>query len=138
MSDSSFFDSSIVQEAIEEIVDLQHEIMIFSQYADYATLEQQKENLKVLRRLHEKQKNMCFRCVISKDDDAKILLGDVMAHFRSYGHIIDEKNPLSVFDEVGDSLDDIERDLDYCERHGHFPPDEYGNESPPFGWDPTI
>ena len=131
MPDSSFFESPIVMQAIEEIVDLQHEIMIFSQYAEYATLEQQKENLVILRRLHEKQKNMCFRCVMSKDVDATILLGEVLAHFKSYGHTIDEENPLAVFDEVADSLDDIERDLDYCEQHGHFPPDVDG-------WDPMI
>ena len=135
---SSFFESPLVVQAIDEIVELQNEVLVFSQYADFASIEDQKQNLSILRRLHEKQKNMCFRCVISGDDDAQILLGDVLAHFRSYGHTIDEENPLAVFEEVKLSLDDIERDIDYCERHGYYPGEEPGGETPPSGWDPII
>ena len=128
----SFFESEQVQDAINEIVEMQNEVLIFSQYAEYATIEQQKENLALLRRLHGKQKNMCFRCVLSDDPEAKALLAEVLAHFEQFGHTILPENPMVVFEEVALQLQEIEDDLNYAEEHGYFPGEEPGGEAPPF------
>lgn len=131
MSDN-FFASTIVASSIEEIMELQQEVLIFAQFADFATISQQRENLDMLRTLQEKQKNMCFRCILSDDPDAKALLAEVMDHFEQYGHTIDPENPMKVFDEVALQLQEMEDDLDYAEKHGYFPGEEPGGETPPY------
>ena len=128
----SFFESEVVVKCMTDIVELQSEVILFAEYAQYATLEQQRENLVVLRELQAKQKNMCFRCILSDDPDAKILLSEIMAHFESFGHKVDPDNMLAVFDEVGNQLQEIEDDLDYAEKHGYFPGEEPGGEQPPY------
>ena len=54
MDNQRFFDSDIVITAIEDISDMQNQIMLFSQYADYATVQDQKDNLVLLKELHSK------------------------------------------------------------------------------------
>ena len=128
----SFFESEIVARSIEDIVEMQNEVLIFSQFADFATIEQQKENLVLLRKLQNKQENMCFRCILSDDPDAKALLAEVLAHFEQFGHVIDPENPMQVFDQVRAQLQEIEDDLNYAEEHGYFPGEEPGGETPPY------
>lgn len=128
----NFFESEVVIEAIEDIVSMQDEILVFSEFADYATLEQQRENLDTLRKLSAKQKNMCFRCMLSDDPDAKILLAQVLSHFEGFGHTIDEEDPLKVFTEVEANLQEIDDDLTYAEKNGYFPGEEPGGEIPPY------
>ena len=127
-----FFESTVVLEAIEEISDLQQEVLEFSIYADFANLKQQRENLNLLKTLMGKQKNMCFRCVLSDDEDAKALLAEVLAHFQDYGHVVDPEDPMKTFIEVADQLKEMEDDLDYAEKHGYFPGEEPGGETPPY------
>lgn len=126
-----FFESTVVLEAIEEISDLQQEVLEFSLYSDYANIEQQRENLNLLKVLMAKQKNMCFRCVLSDDEDAKELLAEVLAHFVDYGHDVDPEDPMKTFGEVANQLKEMEDDLDYAEKHGYFPGEEPGGETPP-------
>ena len=131
MSDR-FFESEVVNHAINDIVLMQEEVLIFSQFADYASLEQQRENLITLRSLSSKQKNMCFRCMLSDDPDAKILLHEVLKHFEDFGHKVDYNDPLKVFSEVEQQLQEIDDDLSYAEEHGYFPGEEPGGETPPY------
>ena len=131
-----FFGSPIVLKALDEIIDLQNQVLLFATYGEFASLDQQKENLEVLRSLHAKQKNMCFRCSLSDDDLAKELMWEVVKHFEKFGHVINPEDPLAVFDEVTETLDQIEYEIAFCEMNGHFPgedPDEQpGGETPPF------
>jgi len=127
-----FFDSEVVINSIEEISRLQEEVLIFSQFAEFASLSDQKQNLEQLKILHEKQKNMCFRCMISDHEEARAMLHDVLDHFKSYGHKIDLENPLKVFDEVELQLKEMEDDIEYCEKFGFFPGEEPGGEQPPY------
>lgn len=126
-----FFESDVVAASIEEIVEMQQEVLIYSQFIEYATLEQQRDNLDLLRRLQVKQKNMCFRCLLSDDPDAKHMFNEVMSHFAEYGHVIDPENPMKVFDEVEEQLDEMEEDIEYCEKYGYFPGEDPGGENPP-------
>ena len=130
--DDSFFASEIVANAIEEIMDMQTQVMLFAQFGEYASLEDQKENLELLRNLKEKQMNMCFRCMLSDSEDAKKLLGEVMDHFKKFGHDVDTSDPLKVFAEVEQSLVEMQDDIEYCEKHGFFPGEEPGGETPPY------
>ena len=124
MDNERFFDSDIVMAAIDDIADMQNQILLFSQYADYATVQDQKENLVLLKELHGKQKNMCFRCILSSDPDAKLLLEDVVKHFESFGHTVDRDNPMSVFEAVYDDLLEIEKGIAFAEEHGYYPDEE--------------
>jgi len=126
-----FFDSPVVLQALDEIVDLQNQVLVFSTLGEFASLEMQKENLEILKSLHSKQKNMCFRCSISGDETAQILMWEVLKHFESFGHAINEENPLSVFDDVEETLNQIEYEIAFCEKHGHYPDEEEGGETPP-------
>ena len=117
---AKFFESPVVSDALAEIVMLQEQILIFATYADYATIEDQWENLHTLRALSEKQKNMCFRCMLSDDDDAKSMLVDVLSHFEEFGHNVDIDNPMLLFDEVSKNLDDLEESLRYGEEQGYL------------------
>ena len=58
MSDDTFFESQVVGDSLADIVDLQYEVLAFAEVADYATIVDQKDNLKKLRLLLEKQKNI--------------------------------------------------------------------------------
>lgn len=131
MDNERFFDSEIVIAAIEDISDMQNQVLLFSQYADYATVADQRENLGLLKELHAKQKNMCFRCILSEDPEAKILLEDVIKHFESYGHVVDHDNPMSVFEEVYIDLLAIEDGIIFAEKHGYYPDEDTGGETPP-------
>lgn len=126
-----FFDSEIVTEAIQDIVEMQNQVMIFAQYGEYASIAEQRENLELLKVLHSKQRNMCFRCILSGDPDAKQLLAEVLDHFREHGHDINPDNPLAVFDKVREDLDNVEKELDFCEKYGYFSDEEPGGETPP-------
>jgi len=132
MPEDNFFSSQIVLDSIKEIMELQNEVLVFSQYAEYATIIEQQGNLDLLRRLMSKQKNMCFRCTMTDSPDAKQLLNEVLNHFESFGHTVDRDNPMLVFDEVNDNLDDIEFELDFFSKYGRYPDDEEpGGETPP-------
>ncbi len=132
MPEDTFFSSQVVLDSIEEIVDLQNQVLLFSQYAEFATINEQQNNLDLLRRLMSKQKNMCFRCTMTDSPDAKKLLNEVLSHFEEHGHTVDRDNPMLVFDEVNENLDDIEFELDFFSKYGRYPDDEEpGGESPP-------
>ena len=131
MPEDNFFSSQVVLESIKEIVELQNEVLVFSQYAEFATIIEQQNNLDLLRRLMSKQKNMCFRCIMTDSPDAKNLLNEVLDHFEQFGHTVDRDNPMLVFNEVSENLDDIEFELDYFSKYGRYPDDEEGGETPP-------
>lgn len=130
MPEDNFFLSQVVLDSIREIMELQEEVLVFSQYVEFATISEQQTNLDLLRRLMAKQKNMCFRCTMTDSPDAKRLLNEVLDHFENYGHTIDRDNPMLVFDEVSENLDDIEFELDFFSKYGRYPDDE-GGETPP-------
>ena len=111
MSDDSFFESQVVGDSLADIVDLQYEVLAFAEVADYATLVDQKDNLKKLRLLLEKQKNMFFRCQLSKSKAAKELHDEILMHLQENGHTIDWHDPIKVFDHLALELDDIELDI---------------------------
>ena len=131
MPEDNFFSSQIVLDSIKEIMELQNEVLVFSQYAEFATIIEQQNNLDLLRRLMSKQKNMCFRCIMTDSPDAKNLLNEVLDHFEQFGHTVDRDNPMLVFNEVAENLDDIEFELDYFSKYGRYPDDEEGGETPP-------
>ncbi len=131
MPEDTFFDSSVVTDSIKEILELQAEVLAFAQYGEFATIEEQQNNLDVLRRLMSKQRNMCFRCILTDSPDAKKLLEEVLTHFEAFGHTVDRENPMEVFTEINDSLDDIEFELDFYSKYGHYPDQEPGGETPP-------
>ena len=111
MANDPFFDSAVVGDALADIVDLQHEVLLFAEVADYATIVDQKDNLKKLRLLLEKQKNMFFRCQLSDSEAAKELHDEILMHLQQNGHIIDWHDPIKIFDQLALELDDIELDL---------------------------
>ena len=112
MSDS-FYDSQVVSKALEEIVDLQYAVLIFAEHGDEMPMSAQKENIKTLRLLLEKQRNMFFRCQLEKDksESAKELHDDILMHLQQNGHIIDWHDPIKVFDDLQLQVDDLELDL---------------------------
>ena len=126
MPEDNFFGSEIVTDSIKEILELQEQVLVFAQYGEFASIKEQQDNLDVLRRLMAKQKNMCFRCVMTDSPDAKRLLKEVLDHFEAFGHTVDRDNPMAVFEEIADSLDDIEFELDFFSKHGHYPDEEPG------------
>ena len=111
MSDS-FFDSEIVQHSLEDIALLQSEVLMFAQYGLYATIEEQRANVEVLRTLLAKQKNMFFRCMLSDSDSAKELAQEIVDHFAKYGMVEDADNPIELFDLMSISIDEIEKEID--------------------------
>ena len=112
MSDS-FYDSELVGKYLEEIVDLQYAVLVFAEYGDEMPMSAQKENIKTLRLLLEKQRNMFFRCQLEKDksESAKELHDDILMHLQQNGHIIDWHDPIKVFDDLQLQVDDLELDL---------------------------
>ena len=130
MPEDNFFESQIVLDSITEIMELQNQVLVFSEYAEYASISEQQDNLDLLRRLMAKQRNMCFRCTMTDSPSAKALLDEVLDHFAKFGHTVDRDNPMAVFAEVSDNLDEIEFELDYFSKHGRYP-DEDGGETPP-------
>jgi len=131
MPEDTFFESEIVTDAIRDIMEMQDQVLIFAQYGEFASIKEQRENLQLLRALMKKQQNMCFRCMMSDSPSAKSLLDEVLNHFEKFGHEVDRSNPMALFNEVKDNLDEIEMELDFCEEHGYFPGEEPGGETPP-------
>jgi len=111
MSDDTFFDSQVVGDSLSDIVDLQYEVLAFSEIADFAPIREQKKNLAKLRTLLEKQKNMFFRCQLSKSKAAKELHDEILMHLQQNGHTIDWHDPIKIFDQLSEELDDIELDI---------------------------
>jgi hypothetical protein len=109
-----FFKSEIVQQCIEEINDLQMEIMIFSQYSQFASDDEKRDHLKVLRHLTERQKNLYYRCHLSDSPGAKRLMRDVDMHFVEMGFEQPDTpaDTLLFFDRVNSSIDELEEELD--------------------------
>ena len=115
--DDVFLESEVVQKSLEDIMDLQMEVVLFSTYMETASIEEQKENLVRLRELQEKQKNMFFRCQLCKTEAANNMVIEVLSHFENCGYAIDLLNPISVFDEVEESLNSIEVDIRNMEEN---------------------
>lgn len=115
MSDS-FFESEIVQSSLEEIAILQSEVLVFAQYGMYATVDEQRQNLDVLRVLLAKQKNMFVRCMLSESEGARELAQEIVEHFAKYGMVEDDTNPLEMFDLMAISIDEIENDIDQYDK----------------------
>ena len=67
---------------------------------------------------------MCFRCILSPDPDAKLLLEDAIKHVEAYGHVVDRSNPMTVFEEVYQDLLEIEKGIAFAEEHGYYPDEE--------------
>ena len=133
MPEDNFFESDVVADSLREILELQESVLAFAQYGSFASIEEQQNNLDVLRKLMSKQRNMCFRCTLTDSPDAKALLHEVLNHFEQYGHTVDRENPMEVFTEIGASLDEIEFELDYFSKYGRYPDEEEpGGESPPY------
>ena len=118
MSDDTFFDSQVVGDSLSDIVDLQYEVLAFSEIADFAPIREQKKNLAKLRTLLEKQKNMFFRCQLSKSQAAKELHDEILMHLQQNGHTIDWHDPIKIFDQLAEELDDIELDIRNQEERG--------------------
>ncbi len=132
MPEDNFFQSEVVADSLRQILELQDSVLAFAQYGSFASIEEQQNNLDILRKLMSKQRNMCFRCTLTDSPDAKALLGEILKHFEEYGHIVDRENPMGVFDEIASSLDEIEFELDYFSKYGRYPDDEEpGGETPP-------
>ena len=111
-----FFDSPIVQECIEDIMDMQFEAMMFTQYAEYANFSEQRENLNMLQKLLEKQKNMYYRCQLSGTESALSLMEDIKGHFVKMGYN-EAKSVLEMFDETAETLVDLQHELDWNEKY---------------------
>lgn len=122
-----FFDSPIVQGCIEDIMDMQFEAMMYTQYAEYANLTEQRENLNMLQRLLEKQKNMYYRCQLSGTESALSLMEDIRGHFVKMG-FNESQSVLEMFDETQQTLNDLVRELDWHEKYSSKPEEEDPNE----------
>jgi len=119
----SFFDSPIVQECIEEIMDMQFEAMMFTQYAEYANFSEQRENLNMLQRLLEKQKNMYYRCQLSGSESALTLMNDIKGHFVKMGYD-DGQSVLEMFDDTQETLMSLQKELDWNEKYFTAPEED--------------
>lgn len=110
---SDFFESEVVQKCVEDINDLQMEVMIFAQYSEFATKEEKRDNIKTLRDLTDKQKNLYYRCHLSNSPEAKRMMGDIADHFVEMGfeQPTTPADVLSFFDRVNNSIDEIEEEL---------------------------
>lgn len=113
----SFFQSEIVQSCLEDIMVLQHEVMLYTQYGMYATIQEQRDNVRTLRVLLSKQKNMFLRCSLSDSPAAKELQVEILKHFEKFGHIVPE-NPIDIFDLMSMDIDEIEESINEFERSG--------------------
>lgn len=118
-----FFDSPIVQGCIEDIMDMQFEAMMYTQYAEYANLTEQRENLNMLQRLLEKQKNMYYRCQLSGTESALRLMEDIRGHFVKMG-FKETQSVLEMFDETQQTLNDLVKELDWHEKYSSKPEEE--------------
>jgi len=111
-----FFDSPIVQECIEDIMEMQFEAMMYTQYAEYANFTEQRENLNMLQRLLEKQKNMYYRCQLSGTESSLSLMDDIKSHFIQMGYN-ETKSVLEMFDETAETLVSLQKELDWNEKY---------------------
>ena len=116
----NFFESPIVQACIEDIMEMQFEAMMYTQYAEYATLTEQRENLNMLQKLLEKQKNMYYRCQLSGTESALSLMDDIRGHFVKMG-FKETQSVLEMFDETQQTLNDLVRELDWHEKYSSGP-----------------
>lgn len=112
----TFFESEVVMASLQDIMDLQMEVLLFAEYGMYASTEDQRENLKVLRTLLAKQKNMFFRCMLSDSPAAKELMAEILEHFKEHGHE-NAADPLKVFESMSDQIDKIEEDINKYEQY---------------------
>ena len=108
-----FFESEIVQKCVEDINDLQMEVMLFAQYSEFASDQDKKDHVKVLRELIEKQKNLYYRCHLSNSTEAKRMMKDIAEHFVEMGfeEPTTPADVLTFFDRVNDSIDEIEEEF---------------------------
>jgi len=112
----TFFESEVVMSSLQDIMDLQMEVLLFAEYGMYASTEDQRENIKVLRVLLAKQKNMFFRCMLSDSPAAKELMAEILAHFKEHGHE-NTADPLKVFESMTDQIDKIEEDINKFDQY---------------------
>ena len=88
-SRSEFFDSEMVQASLEEIKELQDLITnsiietAFSSVTGYE--DDELEQLDLIEELLEKQKLMYFRCKLSKDEDAMLVVENMRESLRQMG-----------------------------------------------------
>lgn len=108
---SEFFDSEMVREVMNELEEMQ--CKLFTQIFDipYASNEEKKEYLQLMRNFLEKQKLLLFRMSLSDDPEAQATKTKVLESAKLFG--LKEEQSMDEFFELLESpIKKLEKTLD--------------------------
>ena len=107
---SDFFDSPVVRASLAEIQDLQEELMrnmMSGGLGKFHPLTEGREQLDLMRKLIDKQKNFIFRLTLSDDPKANEMKEQIMESARFLG--------LKPSEDINEFFNSLEKTLDRLE-----------------------
>lgn len=106
-----FFNSKIVKETMEELMEMQQDLIQQVLYLPYMTKDQKKEHLQLMKDFLEKQKILFFRMTLSDDPEAKEVKEEIIRNARMFG-IVEDINTEKFFNNLEKTIEGLAKILD--------------------------
>lgn len=107
---SDFFQSDIVRESIEEMLEIQERIIQDTYKAPTMSREEKRNHVELMRTFLEKQKNLYFRLSLSDDPEALKMKERIQDAAKFLG--FDGNNVNQLFSEMENTLDRLDKIAD--------------------------
>ena len=107
---SDFFQSDIVRESIEEMLEIQERIIQDTYKAPTMSREEKRNHVELMRTFLEKQKNLYFRLSLSDDPKALKMKERIQDAAKFLG--FDGNNVNQLFSEMENTLDRLDKIAD--------------------------
>lgn len=107
---SDFFQSDIVRESIEEMLEIQERIIQDTYKAPTMSREEKRNHVELMRTFLEKQKNLYFRLSLSDDPEALKMKEKIQDAAKFLG--FDRNNVNQLFSEMENTLDRLDKIAD--------------------------
>ena len=110
---SKFFNSDVVRDAVVELSEMQHKIVMQMQTMHIMTSDQRKNHLQEMKAFLEKQKLFFFRMSLVKDKEVDLIKQKLIESAKMFGYDeIDDMNKF--FDRLDKTISEIEINIDKC------------------------
>ena len=110
---SQFFNSDVVRDAVVELSEMQHKIVMQMQTMHIMTSDQRKSHLQEMKAFLEKQKLFFFRMSLVKDKEVDLIKQKLIESAKMFGYDeIDDMNKF--FDRLDETISEIESNIDKC------------------------
>lgn len=105
---SEFFNSDTVKATMDELQEMQNRLIMYIFDIPYASKQEKKEYIKLMREFLEKQKLLLFRMSLSDDPEAKITKEKILESAKLFG-LKEGQNMNDFFEMLEAPINELEK-----------------------------